>query len=112
MSFFKDFKEDLSQAARELMPGEDTKQEKFDDDSELTVNTLESELDVESELSKLDGLLEKVSKDVKNPEPAATAAPEQTVAPQAAPVEKKEPVMNKIEAVPVRPAVENTNKTI
>ncbi|MCI5492522.1 MAG: polymer-forming cytoskeletal protein [Lachnospiraceae bacterium] len=115
MSFFKDFKEDLSQAARELMPGEDTKQEEFDDDSELTVNTLESELDVESELSKLDGLLEKVSKDVKSPEPAApaaTAAPEQNVAPQPAPAEKKEPVMNKIEAVPVRPAVENTNKTI
>ena len=62
MSFFKDFKEDLSQAVNELVPGEDTT-EAAEQDNDVVVNTLEDELDVESELSKLDGLLEKVTKD-------------------------------------------------
>lgn len=62
MSFFKDFKEDLSQAVNELVPGEDTT-ETAEQDNDVVVNTLEDELDVESELSKLDGLLEKVTKD-------------------------------------------------
>ena len=56
MSFFKDFKEDLSQAVNELVPGEDTT-EAAEQDNDVVVNTLEDELDVESELSKLDGLL-------------------------------------------------------
>lgn len=66
MSFFKDFKEDLSQAVNEMVPGGDTPEE-LENDSDVVVNTLEDELDVESELSKLDGLLEKVTQDAQTP---------------------------------------------
>lgn len=107
MSFFKDFKEDLSQAAKELMPGEDIGQDELDEDSEMVVNTLESELDVESELSKLDGLLEKVTKDVKKPEPPIQIIQEEAATPVAEDVPSKAESMNKIEAIPVIPA-ENT----
>lgn len=58
MGFFKDLKEDASQAVKELMP-EDGLDELMEED-DLVVNTLEDELDVESELSKLNGLLESV----------------------------------------------------
>lgn len=61
MGFFKDFKDDFSQAVNELMPGEDT-QDNVGGEDEMVVNTLEGEVDVESELSKLDGLLEQVTK--------------------------------------------------
>lgn len=59
MGLFKDFKEDFSQAVNEMMPGADVpeKEEKPDD---LVVNTLGEDVDVKSELSKLDGLLEQV----------------------------------------------------
>ncbi len=60
MGFFKDFKDDLSQAVNELMPGEDNLEDGAADE-DLVVNTLENEVDVESELSKLDGLLEQAS---------------------------------------------------
>lgn len=74
MSFFKDFKEDLSQAVNELVPGEDMPEE-VDNESDVVVNTLEDELDVQSELSKLDGLLEKVTQDAKAPETKKEAEP-------------------------------------
>lgn len=61
MGFFKDFKDDFSQAMNEIIPGEEPMKEDTLND-ELVVNTLEEEVDVESELSKLDGLLEQVSK--------------------------------------------------
>lgn len=117
MSFFKDFKDDLSQAAKELMPGDEINQEELEDDSEMVVNTLESELDVESELSKLDGLLEKVSKDVKKPEEpmhmveesTETTEPAETIA---EPAPSKAESMNKIEAIPVMPAENIMNHTI
>lgn len=59
MGLFKDFKEDFSQAVNEMMPGSDApgKANKAED---LVVNTLGENVDVQSELSKLDGLLEKV----------------------------------------------------
>lgn len=61
MSFFKDFKDDLSLAVNELLPGEDMENDDdLDEESDMMVNTLEGELDIESELSKLDGLLEQV----------------------------------------------------
>ena len=56
MGFFKDFKDDFSQALSELLPGDEFSEE------EIQVNTLDNELDVEQELSKLDGLLEQVEK--------------------------------------------------
>lgn len=71
MSFFKEFKEDLSTAVNELLPGEDLEEEdEMEDSSEMMVNTLGGELDIESELSKLDGLLEHVdeSESVKHVE--------------------------------------------
>ena len=64
MGFFKDFKEDASQAMKELMPQDDeVLDEEGTDEDDLVVNTLEDELDVESELSKLNGLLESVAKE-------------------------------------------------
>ena len=51
MGFFKDFKDDFSQAVNELMPGEDNL-ESTDKDDDMVVNTLEDEVDVASELSK------------------------------------------------------------
>lgn len=93
MSFFKDFKEDLSQAVNELMPGEDTSKDMVEDDSDMVVNTLESDLDVESELSKLDGLLEKVTKDVKEPKPAEDKVRMVTAEPVEEPEKKPEPAV-------------------
>ena len=76
MGFFKDFKEDASQAMKELMPQDDeVLDEEGTDEDDLVVNTLEDELDVESELSKLNGLLESVPKEetpVKEPAPETT----------------------------------------
>ena len=61
MSFFKDFKEDLSQAVNELLPGEaELKEEAAQMQPDLVVNTLEKEVDVKSELKKVEGLFEKV----------------------------------------------------
>ena len=42
MGFFKDFKDDFSQAVNELMPGEDNL-ESTDKDDDMVVNTLEDE---------------------------------------------------------------------
>lgn len=62
MGFFKEFKDDFSQAVNELMPGDDNipKEEGLDGD-DMVVNTLDDEMDTESELSKLNGLLEHVA---------------------------------------------------
>lgn len=60
MGLFKDFKEDFSQAVNEMMPGADAAQTLKNDDS-LVVDTLGEDVDVQSELSKLDGLLENVN---------------------------------------------------
>lgn len=86
MGFFKDFKEDLSQAVNELMPGEDNLETAGSED-ELVVNTLEGEVDVESELSKLDGLLEQVTKQetMRAAETAASKAAPQNAAQGGAP---------------------------
>lgn len=70
MSFFKDFKEDLSQAVNELLPGEaELKEEAAQMQPELVVNTLEQEVDVKSELKKMEGLFEKVGKNEAKEEP-------------------------------------------
>lgn len=55
MGLFKDFKEDWSQALNELVPGQETGSA-----DSLEVDTLGEDVDVQSELSKLDGLLEQV----------------------------------------------------
>lgn len=74
MGFFKEFKDDFSQAVNELMPGED-----FPEENEFQVNTLDGELDVEQELSKLDGLLEQVEK--KSRQKTADVQPEPELRP-------------------------------
>jgi cytoskeletal protein CcmA (bactofilin family) len=62
MSFFKDFKEDLSQAVNELVPGEDG----MTDDMDGEVNTLDVDsLDLQKELDKLGDMLDG-SKDEKS----------------------------------------------
>lgn len=107
MSFFKDFKEDFSQAVNELMPGEDVAEK----DEDLVVNTLEQEMDAKAELDKLEGLFEKVeapTQVVENvsvqPAKAVGTAPVQsTQKVQAASVQSTQ----KVQAVPVKePAVQ------
>ena len=66
MGFFKEFKEDFSDAVDELIPGGEALPEE-----EVMVNTLDNDVDVNSELSKLDGLLEKASKKVEEGERVA-----------------------------------------
>lgn len=53
MGLFKDFKEDFAQAAKELLPGEEVVEK--------------DNVDVKSELSKLDGLLEQVKEEPVKP---------------------------------------------
>ena len=61
MSFFKDFKEDFSQAMNELLPGEEElKEEAAKMQPELVVNTLEQEVDAKSEMKKIEGLFDMV----------------------------------------------------
>lgn len=61
MGLFKDFKEDFSQAVNELVPGG----ENLDDN--VVVDTLSKNVDVKSELSKLDGLLDQVKDEPVKP---------------------------------------------
>ena len=60
MGLFKDFKEDWSQAVSELVPGGEGAEESVDS---IEVDTLGEDVDVKSELSKLDGLLEQVKEE-------------------------------------------------
>ena len=62
MNFFKEFKEDLSEAVEEMLPSEGTKENVANEDD--MINTLADDVDVDGELSKLDGLLEKASSKV------------------------------------------------
>lgn len=60
MGLFKDFREDLSDAVDEMMgSSEENKKEE-----DLMVNTIDEDVDVDLELNKLDGLLEKASRKV------------------------------------------------
>jgi cytoskeletal protein CcmA (bactofilin family) len=81
MGFFKDFKDDFSDAVNELVPGADELDLSEDDQN----TTLKEDIDVASELSKLDGLLEQVSKKVDGGETAAAVADEETGVQAAAP---------------------------
>ena len=89
MGLFKDFKEDFSQATKELMPGENVVE-----NDDVVVDTLSEDVDVKSELSKLDGLLEQVKE-----EPVKPVVVEQ-------PVVKEKVVEVKTETKPVVKATE------
>lgn len=65
MGFLKDFKDDFSQAVNELMPGEDNAEAAILEEDDVEVNTLEGDVDVAAELSKIDDLLEKVAGQVE-----------------------------------------------
>lgn len=97
MGFFKDFKDDFSQAVNELMPGED-ELETGNTEDDLVVNTLEDEVDVASELSKLDGLLEQVTRQ-EAPKHEQQAAPvaAKTATKEAAMPESTKNVMNTVQ---------------
>lgn len=60
MGFFKEFKDDFSEAVDELIPGGQLVTDEIDTQQNVT-NTIEDEIDVDHELSKLDGLLEQVT---------------------------------------------------
>ena len=59
MGFFKEFKDDFSQAVDELMLGSEDAAKKTEtpESEDMVVNTLDTGVDTQSELSKLDGLL-------------------------------------------------------
>lgn len=99
MGFFKELKEDASQAIKELMPGEDYLDEGSEED--LVVNTLEGELDVESELSKLNGLLESVPFEEEDKEPAEPQQDTSTSTSQRHENTKEEPLMSLETEIPV-----------
>lgn len=87
MGFFKDFKDDFSQAVNELMPADDNLETSTNED-DVEVNTLEGEVDVETELSKLDGLLEQVTKQEAEKAVAARSAAEMAARNASAPIER------------------------
>ena len=93
MGLFKDFKEDFSQAAKELLPGEDIME-----NDDVVVDTLSEDVDVKSELSKLDGLLEQVKE-----EPVKPVVVEKTVVRE----EKVAKVVAKAEVKEERKPMEN-----
>lgn len=97
MGLFKDFKEDFSQAVNEMMPGSDVS-EKDTKTEDLVVNTLGEDVDVKSELSKLDGFLEQVKGEPEEVKPFEEEIPV---------VEEKEEPKPEITA-----AVQEENKTM
>lgn len=65
MGFFKEFKDDLGDAVDEMVPDQEKDNgKKASSNDDVMVNTLDEDVDVDSELSKLDGLLESASKKV------------------------------------------------
>ena len=78
MGFFKDLKEDFSDAVDELIPGGKAADDDFTKSKDVSFSNADKDIDVEEELNKLDGLLASVSKkvDSKKAEPAAEPAEE------------------------------------
>lgn len=66
MGLFKEFKDDLSTAVNEMVPGGENL-EPVQPEDDLVVDTLGEDVDVQSELSKLDGLLQQAKEPVKEP---------------------------------------------
>ena len=73
MGFFKDLKEDFSDAVDELIPGGKAADDEFTKSKDVSFSNADKDIDVEEELNKLDGLLASVSKkvDSKKEEPSA-----------------------------------------
>ena len=104
MGFFKDFKEDFADAVDEMIPGGSVD----DEPASVDAGTIGNDLDVEGELSKLDGLLQQVSDKLENEEAAPVVAPVEANEPKKAePIkkdkkEKKEIKMDTFATEPVR----------
>lgn len=114
MGLFKDFKEDFSQAVNELVPGGDDALDTSADG--LVVDTLGEEVDVASELSKLDGLLEQVDEaeqeqrivaQIEEPVMTSTPVGVPVVENKTAPVETKKE--NRRMDTPMNETVNNVN---
>ncbi|WP_443594295.1 polymer-forming cytoskeletal protein [Agathobacter sp.] len=115
MGLFKEFKDDFSQAVNELVPGDVPEREaepkaQAQTADNLVVDTIGENVDVASELSKLDGLLEHVEE-----QPQETAVPRPTPSENFAEqtiknLQEEEQVaqMNEIPAVNNIPEVNNT----
>lgn len=69
MGLFKEFKDDFSDAVNDLVPGGEELEEV--ENVNDAVDTLDEEMDVDTEISKLDGLFEQVSKKAENNETIA-----------------------------------------
>lgn len=102
MGLFKEFKDDFSRAANDLVPGGDGLVESSGNVDNLVVDTLGEDVDVKTELSKLDGLLEKVADEPKLNTNATKPTVKTPVASVSAPISKEEsrkvmetPVFNK-----------------
>lgn len=90
MGLFKDFKEDFSQAVNELAPGEE--ETKLNETTaRKTVNTLGQDVDVKTELSKLDGLLEQVKEEPVEKPVARPVMPQMPQMPQMSQMAVTEP---------------------
>lgn len=105
MGFFKEFKEDFSEAVNDLVPGGEEIETPEDD---AMVDTLSENIDVESELSKLDGLLEQVSKRVDEDEAAVDATPVQN---KEVKVEEEIKMNTNVESTPVQPVAPVSDET-
>ena len=97
MGFFKEFKEDFSEAVNDLVPG-GQEPETVEDDT--MVDTLGENIDAESELAKLDGLLEQVSKRVDEKEQPQDVAP---VEKKAVKLEEEVKMSTNVDSTPVQP---------
>lgn len=109
MGFFKDFKDDFSQAVNELMPGEDNLETTASED-DLVVNTLEGEVDVASELSKLDGLLQQVTQQEAEKAAAARKAAAEAKVKAAQAEEKKAETEKKENVTAANNTTDNVTK--
>ena len=120
MGLFKEFKDDFSQAVNELVPGEEPVREAEPKAAaanvsrptaeNLVVDTIGENVDVESELSKLDSLLEHVD-ETPNAQPVVKPTPSENFAEQTIKnLQEEEQVaqMNEIPAVNNIPEVNNT----
>ena len=87
MGFFKDFKEDFADAVDEMIPGGNVEEPMEGSDM---VNTLDQDVDVDSELSKLDGLLQQVTDKIDREDTNKTVVPERKPAFDETPVKKVE----------------------
>ena len=87
MGFFKDFKEDFADAVDEMIPGGNVEEPMEGSDM---VNTLDQDVDVDSELSKLDGLLQQVTDKIDREDTNKTVVPERKPAFDEKPVMKVE----------------------